>query len=62
MKNTSHCDVCNNRKKTRKRKPYGLKKGVFWCSSCDKNKVSTVSKKRERRKSKLYIKKEIDSV
>lgn len=62
MKENTYCEVCNKRKKTRKRKPYGLKKGSFWCDKCDRNKVSTVSKKRERRKNKESIKKEIDNV
>ena len=46
------CEVCSKRKRTRKRKPYGLTGKASWCYGCDRNKVSEVNKGKERQKAK----------
>jgi hypothetical protein len=50
--------------KTPKQRPYGsFKRGVHWCNSCDANLVaSSPSKKSERNRSKLEIKKELKRI
>jgi len=49
------CSICDRRDKSKKL-PYGAQKGEFWCSKCDRDKVSAVNKKKERQ----TVKKSID--
>tara|TARA_R100001086_G_C11840641_1_gene259013 strand:- start:2369 stop:2557 length:189 start_codon:yes stop_codon:yes gene_type:complete len=53
------CPYCGT-KRSRKRKPYGLKGKHSWSYCCDMTLLSDVNKKNERQKAKKEIKKELD--
>ena len=47
------CHYCGSKPK---KLPYGSKRGKHWCSKCDCDLVTPVSKKRERQRAKKEIK------
>lgn len=46
------CQACGKKPKSR---PYGAKRGKYWCSGCDRDLASEVSKGAERQRAKKEI-------
>ena len=49
------CKTCKKGRNSRKMKPYGAQPGKFWCSNCDRDKVSQVNKSKARQQVKKDI-------